>query len=472
MTDDPREYDLIVIGAGPAGGNAASTAAELGASVAQVECDRMGGTCLNYGCDPTKALLTIAELVTNTRLAERQGLHVGGVTVDWPAVRSRVQEVLNAVRGAASDAEAREHSRDKGIDVYDAQARFISAHEVQVGEHVLRGRAFVIATGTRTMIPPVEGLEEAGYITNVEAVSLPVLPAHLAVAGGGPLGVEFAQLFQRLGCEVTLIEEQDTLLPKDDPGFVATLSGLLAEDGVTLRTGHKLARVEQAGSGKRLTLQPPDGPSETIEVDELLMALGRQPVTDTLSLSVAGVTVDAKGGIEADACLRTSAPHIYAAGDVLGDAQFQFTHVASDQGKLAARNALGAEQEQFDYDAIPWVTYTDPQLAHLGSTEAELDEAGTSYTTASAGLDNMTVPLSAHRAEGGVKLLVGDDGRLLGAHILAASGGDLLAPLALIMRNGLPLSALQRTIMPFPSPIGAVRTAARAYAGPREAAVR
>jgi pyruvate/2-oxoglutarate dehydrogenase complex dihydrolipoamide dehydrogenase (E3) component len=461
MTNEPPSFDLVVIGAGTSGEHAANAAIELGASVALIEFDRMGGTCLNYGCDPTKALLEIAKLTADATRARRQGLIIPTVTVDWPAVRARTQTIIHQVQGAPDDRTARQQKRDKGIAVFDERAHFLSPHEIAVGDRVLHAKQVVIATGSRATVPDVDGLEEAGYVTNREAHTMQSLPRRLAVAGGGPIGVEYAQIFARFGCEVTLIEGSPEVLPKDEPELAELLCGYLSDDGIELRTGHELIKVETRADGKCITVEDTHGARSEVLVDEILVAIGREAVTDTLDLHLAGVAMNDDGSVKVDEHLRTNVPHIWASGDVLGRGELQFTHVASPMGQFAARNALGAgEPEAFDTNAIPWCTYSEPALAHLGAMESELQEDGTAFSVVRQDLSEMTIALTKFESEGRVKLLVAPDGKLLGAHILAPNAGDLIAPLTMLMRNDLPLSVIDTTLMPFPSTVGVVRTAA------------
>ncbi|HEX5691652.1 MAG TPA: NAD(P)/FAD-dependent oxidoreductase, partial [Roseiflexaceae bacterium] len=332
-----KSFDVLVIGAGPAGGGAAAAAAEGGASVAQVERDQIGGTCLNYGCDPTKALLHTAHLLYNARHAERYGLEIPSAKADWPAVLKHVDRLIDQMRGG-DDAQAREKiAREQGIKLFKGEARFVSPHEVAVGKRTLRAEQFIIATGSQAVVPEIDGLQQAGFITNKEAVSLRELPRRLAIVGGGPIGIEFAQMFARFGVEVTVLEQAPTMLAKDDRELADTLCELLATQGIRLETEAEVTQVRRAEGGKRLTVTHKGGETEQLEVDELLIAIGFKPAIEALDLQAAGVETDDKG-IVVDKLLRTSVPHIWAVGDVASE--YQFTHVAFEQGRLAAQNAL------------------------------------------------------------------------------------------------------------------------------------
>jgi dihydrolipoamide dehydrogenase len=455
MSDD--NFDILVIGAGPAGGAAVAAAVELGARVAQVERDKIGGTCLNYGCDPTKTLLHTAHLLSTARHAERYGLCIPSAEADWPSVLSRVQRLQDQIRGG-DDAQARTKlAREQGIELLKGEARFLSPHEVAVDERRLRAEQIIIATGSQAIVPEIDGLHEAGFITHKEAVTLRELPQRLAIVGGGPIGIEFAQLFARFGVEVTVLEQAPTMLAKDDRELASLLCDLLAKQGIRLETEVEVRQVRHATGGKRLTIEHAEGDEEQLEVEELLVAIGFMPALDALELEAAGVeTTDT--GIRVDATLRTSVPHIWAAGDVASE--YQFTHVAFDQGRLAAQNALATQPRPFDDRAIPWVTYTDPELAHVGQTEEQLRDKGIVYTAGRKRMADVERAVVTGQTDGLVKLLVGSDGMILGGHILAAGAGELIAPVVLAMRAGMTAEQLANAILPYPTLAASVRRAA------------
>jgi pyruvate/2-oxoglutarate dehydrogenase complex dihydrolipoamide dehydrogenase (E3) component len=449
-------YDLLVIGAGPAGSAAATVAADQRRRVALVERDKIGGTCLNYGCDPTKALLSIADLLDRARRAEQLGLRIADAQVDWPAVQRHLAQLVDRVRGG-SDKQTREDLSERGIDVFEGQARFVSPHEVVAGDCTLRAERIIIATGSQAVIPEVAGLRDAGFITNKEAIWLPDLPRRLAIVGGGPIGVEFAQLFRRFGVEVTLLEQGPIVLPKDDRELADTLCELLSDAGIRIETNVDLRQVQRQDGAKLLAYRCPEHSQEQLLVDEILVAVGYQPALAELNLAAAEVATN-DDGVVTDSYLRTSAPHIWAAGDVAGG--YQFTHVAYDQGRLAARNAFATQPQEFDRRVIPWVTYTSPELAHVGKTEQQLREEGIGYRVGRKPMDAVERAVVTGQPEGVVKLLIGDDGRVLGAHILSAGAGELIAPATLAMRAGLTAEQLASTILPYPTLAEGLRWAA------------
>lgn len=471
MISQPPAYDLVVIGAGAAGSTAASTAASKGKHVAMIDHDKIGGTCLNYGCDPTKTLLTIANMLYEAQHAEKYGLHMTAET-NWDTVQAYVQGVIQQIRGGTSD-EAAAELRKQGIDTYHGEASFISPHEVRVlrtstdGRNApqepvtLHGEQIVIATGSKTQIPPIEGIQDAGYITNIEAVSLQSLPKRLAVVGGGPIGVEFGQMFARFGVEVTIIESSDMLLGKEDRELADMLCNLLEQEGIRTITGTKLKKVEKIANGKRLTLEHKDGHSETVETDEVLLAIGRKPSLENLNLDAAGVQVKEKGkGIVTDATLRTNVPHIWAAGDVLGG--LQFTHVAYQQGKIVGTNAFNNSGELQKYEGlvIPWVTYTNPSLSHVGKTEEQLRDEKVQYKVGRMKFSEVERAISNGKTEGLVKLLVDPQGQILGGHILGNRADDLIASIVVAMQNGLRAEQIANTVIPYPTLSEGVRWAA------------
>jgi dihydrolipoamide dehydrogenase len=451
-----QAYDLLVIGAGAAGSTAASNAAQNGTRIALVERDSIGGTCLNYGCDPTKTLIHIAGMLYHARHADQFGLRISEASFEWASVISWVHQAINRIRGGTSEEAARELSQ-KGIDVLKGEAAFVSPHELSVAGTSVTAQRFIIATGSENIIPSIEGLNEVGYITNVQAVSLPRLPKRLAIVGGGAIGIEFAQLFHRFGVEVTVLEHSPALLDKEDRELADMVCTVLGREGLRLETHVELRRVQRDPAGKCLTIRCENHEEEQLVVDEILLAIGRRPALASLQLEKAGVKT-AKNGIEVDATLRTSVPHIWASGDATGD--LQFTHVAYEQGKLAAQNAFAQEPQAFENRVIPWVTYTDPALAHVGKTEEQLREDGVEYRAARMFFKDVERAVAEGKTDGLVKLLVDKQGKILGGHILAPAAGDLLAPIILAMQAGLPVETLASTIMPYPNMVEGVRWAA------------
>lgn len=454
-----KEYDLIVIGSGAAGSTAATTAARLGKRVALIERDKLGGTCLNYGCDPTKTLLHTAHLLHQARHASTLGLRIPKAEADWAEVQAHVRQVQETIRGGTPE-QGRAGIVAQGIDLFMGEAMFTSPHEIRVNGETLRGERFVIATGTVPFVPDIEGLSEAGYITNVEAVSLPELPKRLVVIGCGPIGLEFAQLFSRFGVQVVVLERGKEPLPREDRELAMALCSLLTAEGIRLELGSEMRCGKISERGKVIHIHGQEGKHEDLVTDQLLVAVGRRPALGALNLEAAGVHYTEEG-ITTNATLRTNVPHIWAAGDITS--QYQFTHVASDQGELVAHNVFAQKPLEFDDRVIPWVTFTDPELARVGWSEADLQKAKIEYRVGRVNFDKLDRAIANHQTSGSVKLLADADGKLLGGHILGANAGDLIALVVYAMRFGLTVKMLAEAMLPYPTMAEAVRWAATQF---------
>ena len=455
-----NEFDLIVIGSGGAGSTAAGTAAGMGKRVALIERDKLGGTCLNYGCDPTKTLLHTASVLYHARHASALGLRIPQAEADWSAVQAHVRQVQETIRGGTPE-QARAGIAAQGVDLFMGEAMFTSPHEVRVNGEILRGKRFIIATGTVALIPPdIEGLAETGYITNVEAVSLPELPKRLVVIGAGPIGLEFAQMFSRFGTQVVVLERGKQALPLEDRELAMALCSQLTTEGIRLEFGAEMRCGEINERGKHIHVHSKDGKKEDLAADQLLVAVGRRPALDALNLEAAGVQYTEEG-ITTDATLRTNVPHIWAAGDITS--KYQFTHVASDQGELVAHNVFARKPKEFDDRVIPWVTFTDPELARVGLSEADLKKAKIKYRVGRAYFNKLDRAIANDQTFGSVKLLADADGKILGGHILGANAGELIAPVVYAMRFGLTVKKMAGAMLPYPTMSEAVRWAASQF---------
>ena len=454
-----NEYDLIVIGAGGAGSTAASIAANMGKHVALIERDKLGGTCLNYGCDPTKTLLHTAHLLYHAQHASHLGLSFPHAGFDWAKVQAHVRHVLETIRGGTIT-QANAGMAAQGIDLFMGDASFKSAHEIQVNGKTLHGKRFIIATGTIPSIPEIEGLSQMGYITNEEAVSLHKLPERLVVIGGGPIGLEFTQMFNRFGVQVVMLERSPQPLPREDRELALALCSQLGAEGIRLEFGIEMRCGEIDKHGKHLHLHKQGGKEEELVTDQVLVAVGRRPALDTLNLEAAGVHFTAES-IPTNAHLQTNIPHIWAAGDITS--RYQFTHVAADQGKLVAHNAFAKKPRAFDDRIIPWVTFTDPELARVGPSEADLQEAGVEYRVGRVNFEKLDSAIANDHTFGSVKLLADAKGKILGGHILGTNAGELIALVVYAMRFGLTVKMLARTMLPYPTMAEAVRGAASQF---------
>jgi pyruvate/2-oxoglutarate dehydrogenase complex dihydrolipoamide dehydrogenase (E3) component len=435
-----REVDLCVIGAGSGGLSVAAVAAQLGASTVLVERGRMGGDCLNYGCVPSKSLLAAAMAAAAARHAGAFGIELPPPQVDFTAAMRHVRQVIAAIE--PNDSEAR--FTGLGVEVIRAEARFVGAQEIEAGAMRIRARRIVIATGSSPAAPPIPGLAETPYLTNETVFENETLPDHLLVIGGGPIGLEMAQAHRRLGARVTVLEAAQ-ILAKDDPELVALLRLRLRAEGIAIREGARIARVERAGDGIAAVLD--DG--ERIEATHLLVAAGRHANVAGLGLEKAGIVYSPKG-IEVDARLRTSNPKVYAIGDVAGGPQF--THIANYHAGIVIRNVVFRLPAKVDYRALPWVTYTAAELAQAGLTEAAARERAGDRLTILRWPLHENDRAQAERATGGlVKIVASRRGKVLGASILAPNAGELVQLWCLAIQEGIGVKAVAGMIAPYPT---------------------
>ena len=447
------DFDLLVIGAGAAGLSVAAGAAQLGVKTALVERDRMGGDCLNNGCVPSKALLAAAHTAEAIRGAGRFGLRAAAPDIDWDAVRTHVHGVIAAI--APNDSEAR--FAGLGVTVLRGEARFTSPTSVEVNGRPLTAKRFVIAAGSRPAVPPIPGLAAVPHWTNATLFALTERPEHLLILGGGPIGLEMADAFAGLGCRVTVIEAS-TIANRDDPELVQGLRLALTRRGITLLEGTPVAAAEP---GPVLILQ--DG--RRVEGSHLLVATGRQPNTESLNLDAAGIAISPRG-IVTDKGLRTPGNRrVYAVGDIadpVGIGPRAFTHVGLYHAGIVIRRALFRLPAKLDYAALPHVTYTNPELAQTGVTEAEATAAGRAVQV-------LRWPLSendravAERDETGLVKLVVSGNRVIGAGILAPNAGEMIGQWTLAIARKIPLSALAGLIVPYPTRSEAGKRAAGSY---------
>jgi len=451
------ETDICVIGAGSAGLTLAAAAAAFDVPVVLVEKGRMGGDCLNTGCVPSKALIAAARHVAHIREAPRFGIRAGTPEIDFDAVRSHVLGVIEAI--APNDSQ--ERFTGLGVNVIRAEARFLDRRTLQAGDAQIRARRFVVAAGSSPAVPEIEGLTQVPYLTNESLFDLEKLPNHLVVVGGGPIGMEMAQAFRRLGADVTVLEA-NRILAHDDPELAEIVRRRLVAEGVVIREGVKIERVARRGRyGVRVHLAAPEGEEDLVDGTQLLIATGRKPNAEGLGLEEAGVEVGPKG-ILTNERLRTSNRRIYAIGDISGG--FQFTHWASYEAGQALRSILFRFGGKVNRDLIAWVTYTDPEIAHVGLT---LEEAEKRHKK---GLKILRWPLAendraeAERAtDGFVRVLSSKNGTILGVDIVARGAGELIAPWALALAKGLKVQDMMATVLPYPTLSEAGKRAATSF---------
>jgi len=434
--------DICIIGAGSGGLSVAAGAAQMGAKVVLVEKAAMGGDCLNTGCIPSKALLAAAHRAASARDMGRFGIDLPDPRVDF----ARVQDHLAGVIAGIAPHDSVERCEGLGVGVIQAAARFTGRDTVEAGGVCVRARRFVIATGSAPFVPPVPGIRQVPYLTNETVFERRQTPEHLIVLGGGPIGIEMAQAHRRLGARVSVIE-MATILPKDDPELVCVIRDRLKREGVDIYEGAHATLVEGKVGKISLTIDS-RGAKETITGSDLLVAAGRQANVEGLGLEVAGVDF-ARKGIAVDRRLRTSNKKIYAIGDVIGG--YQFTHVAGYHAGIVIRNALLRLPAKADMSVVPWVTYSDPELAHVGLSETEARAQRSDIRVLRRRFDENDRARAEGESEGLIKVITGKDGRILGASIVGAGAGELIAPWVLAMSQGMKIGAMAGMIAPYPT---------------------
>jgi len=454
-----EKYNVIVLGAGSGGLTVAAGAAILGARVALLEKHRMGGDCLNYGCVPSKALLKAARVAQTVRTAATHGVRAPALPVQDLKL---VMNYVKSARARVAPHDSVERFTDFGVDVRLTAGRLRSAHEVTLadGGATIWGRHIVLATGSRPRIPDMPGLREVGFLTNETVFDCDRLPAALLVIGGGPVGVELGQAFARLGSRVTIASSSGHILPREDEDVAAVLARQLRHEGVTLLDGARVVRVERRNGVKRVIVRGSDS-EQTIDVNEILVAAGRRPNVEDLGLEDAGIAVDERG-VRIDAKCRTTVPSVWAVGDVAGP--YQFTHWANYQARIVIRNMLFPGTWSCDFDTIPWTTFTDPEVARVGLSEMQARERGIDYDLYTASFEDNDRALCDGEPDGFVKVLTGKGtGAILGAAIVHAHAGELLAELVLAKKHKLGLSKLSTPIHVYPTLVESNRAIGDAY---------
>jgi pyruvate/2-oxoglutarate dehydrogenase complex dihydrolipoamide dehydrogenase (E3) component len=460
INPEPRDrYHLVVVGAGPGGLMSAAIAAGLGARVALVERHLMGGDCLSVGCVPSKAVIAAAR---SWRSAADSNSEFGGPRVTGEGDFGAAMERMRRLRAELSQADSAARYRELGVDVFLGEGRFAATDQLTVQDKTLRFRRAIIATGSRAAVPPVPGLEATGYLTNETLFTLTELPRRLVVVGSSPVGCEMAQAFARLGAEVTLLSELDQILPREDPDASRIVEHAMARDGVKLFHRCRVLRVERR-AGERVVQLENGGQLREIPADEVLMAVGRFPNVQGLALEAAGVDYGAEG-IAVDDRLRTSNPRIFAVGDCCS--RLQFTHLADAHARLVIGNALffGLGGGKASRLIMPWVTYTTPEIAHVGMYEREAIERGNRVHTLTLPLGAVDRAVLEGQTEGllRVHLRRGSD-RILGATLVAEHAGEMIGEIAVAMRAGVGLGTIATTIHPYPTQSEVYRKAGDAW---------
>jgi pyruvate/2-oxoglutarate dehydrogenase complex dihydrolipoamide dehydrogenase (E3) component len=458
VNPEPQDrYHLVVIGAGTAGLVTAAGAAGLGAKVALIEKHLMGGDCLNVGCVPSKTLIRSSRALAEAAAAARLGIRISGAQADFPAVMERVRRI----RAGISPHDSARRFKELGVDVFLGEARFLDADHVEVGGKKLRFKKAVIASGARAAVPPIEGLAGSGYLTNETVFNLTELPARLAVIGGGPIGCELAQVFRRLGSEVTVFHTQEHLLEKEDEDAARVVQERFLSEGVKIVLNTRISKVSLDGGAKVIHYES-SGQNGAFSADAVLVAAGRAPNVGGLNLESVGVDYDPRSGVKVDDHLRTSNPRIFAAGDVC--MPLKFTHAADFAARTVIQNALFFGSKKLSALTVPWCTYTDPEIARVGLSESEAKERGVAVDLYLRPFKQVDRAVTDGEEEGFVKILTakGSD-RIVGATVVSRHAGDLIGELTLAMTAGIGLGKIASVIHPYPTQAEAIRQLGDAY---------
>jgi pyruvate/2-oxoglutarate dehydrogenase complex dihydrolipoamide dehydrogenase (E3) component len=451
-------YNLVVIGGGTAGLVCAAGAAGLGAKVALIERHLLGGDCLNVGCVPSKGVIRAARAAYDVRSSGQFGVHgLEGVQVDFGRAMERMRRLRAGISGHDS---ARRFRDELGVDVFIGQASFVAPDAVKVAGATLHFARAALCAGARAQAPPIPGLNEAGYLTNETVFSLTELPARLVVIGAGPIGCELAQAFARFGSRVTVVELSPRILGREDRDAAAILQESFLREGIALELGVKILGVASRGAEKLLRLERDGRPFELV-ADSILVGVGRAPNLEGLGLEEAGIRYD-KSGVSVSDTLQTSNPRVYAAGDICS--AYKFTHMADAQARILIANALFKGRQKNSKLTVPWCTYTDPEIAHVGMYEADALAKGIKVSTLTVPLADLDRAVLDGESDGfaRVHLAAGSD-RILGATIVARHAGEMINELSLAISSGLGLSAIGRTIHPYPTQAESIKRLADAY---------
>jgi len=445
-----ERYNMVVIGAGSAGLVTALIAAAVKAKVALIERDKMGGDCLNTGCVPSKALIKSSKVLAQLKKAEHyglKGLKVDSAGLDFAAVMGRVQRVIADI----APHDSIERYQSLGVDCITGEAQIIDKHTVRVGDRTLKTKTIVIATGAGPIVPKIKGLDQVRSLTSENLWQLQERPKRLVVLGGGPIGCEMAQAFQNLGSQVTQVELGKRLMPREDDDAAAVVQQHLAASGVVVQCGATAVEVRLNGGQKELICQK-DGRELVVGFDEILLAVGRRARTQGLDLEQLGLSLNNNGTLKVDEYLRANGDNIYACGDVCGP--YQLTHAASHQAWYCAVNGLFSPFKKFkvDYRVLPWVTFTDPEVATVGLNETAAKERGVAYEVTKYGTDDLDRAIAEGEAYGFVKVLTvpGKD-KILGVTIVSAHAGEMIAEYVTAMKFGLGLNKILGTIHAYPT---------------------
>jgi dihydrolipoamide dehydrogenase len=441
-----KEYDVVVIGAGSAGMVAAAQAAGMGKRVAITEKWKLGGDCPNRACVPTKALLHSANLLTKFKKAEKYGLKADNIGFDW----NKVQEWKDKVVEERTKHESEETLKNQGIDLYWGQSSFVSPSEVKVKDEILKSKKIIIAAGSQPAIFPIEGLDSVGYITSNEAVGLKKLPKSVIIVGAGAVGLEFATVFSKFGVDVSVFEAAPHVIPAADGETAQALGDFIKKQGVKTHVDAKVQKFVKEGDLKKAIVDLGNGKQAEFKAEEVLMATGRKPDFEGLNIEAAGIKTTKKG-IVVDETLQTSNENIYAAGDITGE--LLFTHMANYQAVLAAYNSTTDKQPvKANYRVVPWVAFSDPEIAGVGKAEEKLKEEGVKYVKSVFEFKDLGKSSTVAEYDGFVKLLVDEkSNQILGAFIVGPDAGELIHEMVVAMAGNVPADVVGRAIFAYPT---------------------
>lgn len=456
-----ERYDAIILGAGAAGMSAAKALGHLRAKVLLVEKEALGGDCIAWGCVPSKAYLHVARRLREARKDGRMGISAGPIGFDFSVARRYVAEVQGVLTRQDTEASL----AGEGVNIAFGSARLLGPRRIDLDGETLEARHIVLATGAHAVAPPIEGLQETGFLDSRTALQMETLPQSLLILGGGPIGTEFAQAFQRMGVAVTMVESNPCLLPREEPEAGAFLLKLLLAEGAKFVGERRAVKAFKTPTGKALVLRKKDGTEETVEAEEILVATGRAPNVEGLDLERAGVQYD-RQGIKVDNAMRTTARGVWAIGDCNG--LYQFTHMAEHEAGVCAKNIVRSRllpfwPERMHFRAVAWVTFTDPEVAHCGLTEAEAKERGIDHRVLRYDFDHLDRAVIEGQPGGMAKVITDPKGRLLGAHMVGPHAGELLQELVLGVRMGLKVMDISQTVHPYPAFVQMARRAANVY---------
>ncbi len=441
-----KEYDVIIIGAGQAGGPLAHKLADLDWKVAFIEKEYLGGSCINYGCTPTKTMVASARVAHMARRAAEYGVQLGDVTVDLAQVVKRKNDlVLSWRKGQLGQVESR-----PSLDLYRGHGRFVDAHTVEVNGELLTSSKIFINTGTRPRIIPLAGLEDVDYLTNRDIMDLTELPESLVMMGGSYLGLEFGQMFQRFGTQVHIVEYQDRIINREDPEISESLQNALAEEGMQFHLGAKATAVSKTESGVALTIENKDGTTETVAGTHLFLGIGRTPNTDNLGLDKAGIETDKYGFIKVNNKLETNVPGVWVLGDAKGG--YAFTHVSYDDHLIAYENLINDAGRTTDGRIIPYALFTDPEMGRVGLTETQARAAGYTLKVGKIPMEWVARAIERSETKGMMKVVIdAHTDQILGATILGIEGGEVVQILMVAMRNQIPWTKFYRDMYIHPT---------------------